>query len=149
MTLGKAIITIAACIGILLFQKTKPKFLQILLFGFILSFVSSFFDRNLFVDFSFLSFGFLISTYLTYSLYHKNWLPASISTFALISFVFKIQRWPYIGEIQLSMIIPIILLIIVVFNFKKYKNELAILGIITAYAISEVIRFINYLIANT
>jgi len=146
MSLGKIIISIAVFAGILLLKRTKPNLLQLLLVGFVLSFISSFFDGNMFFDFSFLTFGILNLIYFIYSIYNKRWLPALISVFVLVSFIFKIQHWPYMFEIQTSMVIPIILFVVAIVNIKGYKNEISILGIIAAYALSEVIRFINYII---
>ncbi len=144
MSLGKIIISIAIFIGIQLLQKTEPKFLKIILTGFILSFLSSFFDGKLFFHFSFLSFGILVLAYFIYSLYYKNWLPASISVFALMSFVFKAQHWPYGSEIRAAMLISIVLFIISVFNLKKYESQISILTIIVSYEISEVINLLGY-----
>lgn len=148
MSLGKIVIAIAVFIGINLFNKTEPKFLKILLIGLILSFLASFLDVPLAYEFSMLSFAILVLGFFIYSLYYKNWLPASISIFALVSFIFKVQHWPYGSEIQLAMIIPIILFIITLFNFKKFKNQISILIIIASYEISEVIRFIDYIIVS-
>ena len=147
MSLDRVIIAISIFIGIFLFQKTNPKFFKILLTGFILSFLSSYFSGDLFVFFSLLSFGILVLIYFIYSLYNKAWIPASISFFTLMSFIFKAQYWPYASEIQSVMIIPMFLFIITIFNLKKYKNQISILGIIVAYEISEFIHFINTLFA--
>ena len=140
MSLGRIIISISACIGVLLFQKTKPRFLQIMLIGFIISFILSFFEQKIFFQFSFISFGALIIAFFIYSIYYKNWLPTFISAFALISFIFMSQNWPYGSEIQASMLIPIILFFIVILNFKKFVNQFSILAIIAAY---EIYQFIN------
>jgi len=144
MSLGRIIISIAVIIGINLFQKTKPKFLKAILIGFILSFLSSFFDGKLFFSFSFLGFGILVLVFLIYSLYYKNWLPASISIFALVSFIFKAQYWPYGSDIRASMLIPITLFLITLFNFKKHKNYISILTIIVAYEVSEFINLLSF-----
>lgn len=148
MTLGRTIIAIAIFFGIIFFNKTESKFLKIVLIGFILSFLSSFIDIPLSNEISMLSFGILVLVFLMYSLYYKSWLPASISIFALVSFIFKVQHWPYGSEIQLSMTIPIILYLIALIRFKKYKNQISIITIIVSYEISEFIGFINHIISS-
>jgi hypothetical protein len=137
MPIGKTIIAIGVCIGILLFQKTNPKFLKAIIIGFVLSFLSSFFDGKFFFGFSFLIFGISVLSYFIYAFYHKHWLPASISVFALVSYIFATQHWPYYSEIRASMLIPIILFLVTIFNFKKYENQISILTIIVSYEISE------------
>lgn len=144
MSIGRTIIAIGVCIGILLFQKTKPKFLRAILTAFILSFLASFFDGKLFFSFSFLIFGISVLSYFTYSIYHKHWLPASISLFALVSFVFQAQHWPYGSEIRAVMLIPIIVFLITIFNFKKYENQISVLSIIVSYEISEFINLFGF-----
>jgi hypothetical protein len=144
MSIGRTIIAIGVFIGISLFQKTKPKFLKVLLIGFILSFLSSFFGDKLFINFSFLLFGISVLTYFIYSLYYKSWLPGMVSVFALVSFIFQAQYWPYGSEIRAAMLIPITLFLITVFNFKKYENQISILVIIVSYEISEFINLLDY-----
>ena len=146
MHLGKIIVAIAILIGLILFQKTKPKILKLFLAVFILNFLSSFFYGDLFFYFSFLSFGIVVLGYFIYCLYTKNWIPSLISLFALVSFIFKAQHWPYETEIRTAMVIPIILFLTTLYNFKKYKNQISIITFIVAYEISEIIRLLNYII---
>ncbi|MCD2260995.1 hypothetical protein [Psychroserpens luteolus] len=147
MTLGKPIISIAVFIGILLFNKTNPKVLKVILLGFVLSFISSVFNKDFIIDVSFLTFGFLTLSFLIYVVYNKQWLPSIIVVFPLLSFIFKSQFWPYASEIQALMVVPIIAYVIALNNLKGYKNQISILTILVAYSISEVIRFVNYLIS--
>ncbi|WP_298900052.1 hypothetical protein [uncultured Psychroserpens sp.] len=147
MTLGKLIISIAVLIGILLFNKTNPKVFKVILLGFILSFISSFFDKDFIIDVSFLTFGFLTLSFLIYVIDNKQWLSSIIVVFPLLSFIFKSQHWPYASEIQTLMIVLIIAYVIALNNLKNYKNQISILTILVAYSISEVLRFVNYLIS--
>ena len=148
MSLGKIIILISLCIGLFLLKKTKPRALQMLVVGFAVSIALSFLDRFWNTDFSFLSFGILVFIYLFYAISNKKWIPILISGLVLVSFVFKANSWPYALEIQLSMIVPVILFLIARFNLRTFKNEISILGILAAYAISEVIRFSNFMLAT-
>lgn len=136
-TIIKIIIILAIFFGIFSFQKLESKLLKVLFFGFVLSFISSFFDRDLFFDFSFISFGIFVLTYFIYSLYLKKLVPASISFFALASFIFKILYWPFASEIRVVMLIPLVLFIISLINFEKYKSQISILSIIAAYEFTE------------
>ena len=147
MSIGKLIISLAVFTGILLFKKTNPKFLKIILLGYILSFISSFFDENLPINISFLSFGILTFIFIANSIYSKKWLSIIISLSMLISFIFKVQHWPYALEIQMMMIVPIIAYVLIIKNYNEHKDQISILTILVAYAISEIIRFVNYLIA--
>ncbi|MFT4611026.1 MAG: hypothetical protein ACJA1H_000817 [Glaciecola sp.] len=147
MSLGKLIISVAVFIGILMFNKTNTKFLKIILLGYILSFISSFFDENSSIDISYLSFGILTLIYSVYSIYSKKWLSIILALSTLISFIFKTQHWPYMLETQTLMIVPTIAYILALKNYKPYKDEVSIQTILVAYAISEIIRLVNYLIA--
>ena len=147
MTVGKLIISIAVFIGIALFKNTNPKLLKVILLGFILSFISSFFDRDFLFDISFLSFGFLVLIFLIYNIINKKWLPTLIALPILVLFIFKTQYWPYLSEIQIAMFIPVITYMIIIKNYKTYKNQIAILTILVAFAISEIIRLADYMMA--
>ncbi|WP_299339423.1 hypothetical protein [uncultured Psychroserpens sp.] len=147
MTIGKLIISFAVFISIALFENTNPKLLKVILLGFILSFISSFFDRDFLFDISFLSFGFLVLIFLIYNIINKKWLPTLIALPILVLFIFKTQYWSYLSEIQTAMFIPVITYMIIIKNYKTYKNQIAILTILVAFAISEIIRLADYMMA--
>ena len=143
MSIGKIIILIGICFGMLYYEKTKPQLLLVVLVGLILSFFASFFDGKIIFQFSFFSFGISVLLYFGYSLYRKSWLPAAISAFALTSFIFISQHWPYGSEIQISMLLPIALFIGLLFKFKKFENEISILAIIAAYEVSQFVQLFS------
>ncbi len=144
MSIGRIQILITICIGVVSLPKVESKFLKLILLGFILSFLSSFFENSLVNKFSMLSFGLLVLAYSIYAIYNKKVLTMLISIFALASFIFKIQHWPYGSEIRASMLIPFIIFLVILFNLNKYKDHIYITSIIVAYEVSELLNLFGF-----
>jgi hypothetical protein len=53
------------------------------------------------------------------------------------------MNWPFYGEMQFIMIVPIICFIVVCLNWRKHLNEFSILTILTFYMITLFIDLIS------
>jgi len=140
MIYPKIIIGVGILIGIILFKKTKPKFLAGILAGLIVSFILSFIENELLKNISFISFGILSLIFVIYSGIKRKWLNLIIGLFAFVSFFSKLNHYPYATVLKLLMIIPIACFILTLRKKEKYENELSILIIFLAYSLSEFIK---------
>lgn len=143
MSYKKIIFLIAVIIGILLFQRTKPNILKGILIGLILSIGIPFFENELLTTISFLSFGVLVFIFSIHRGFNKKWLSLIIGLFAFILFFFRAMYFPYINELRLSMLIPILCYMMIFKKWELYKTELSILTILVAYELSEFIKLVE------
>ena len=133
MTFGRILLLIGMVIGTLLFQKTKPIFMKIILIGFLLSLSVSFIENQTLHTFSFVTFGLLSLAFSIYSVINKKWLNLLIGLFAFVSFLFKLFHFPLSNELKLMMLIPLIAYFFILKNPKLHLNELSVLTILITY----------------
>jgi len=133
----KIIVGISALIGLLLFNKTKPVFLKVLLLILISLFIISFYEDSLWLNtISFFGFGMLSILFCVYNGIKKKWLNLIIGLFAFAAFFFKLNHYPFANELRLSMIIPILIYLVLLLKSKFEHNQLSILTILVAYELS-------------
>ncbi len=128
MPYEKIIILIASIVGILLLKKTKPDFLKGILLAFILSFGLSLFGNQGILKLSFVLFGVLSFIFSLYSGINKQWSNLTIGFFAFISFLFKFMHYPFLNELRLLMIIPIVIYITLLTKHKFKNKQLSIIN---------------------
>ena len=131
------IFRIGILIGLLLFGITKQKFVKGILIGLIISYALSFFKIQLLTTVGHISFIILCLVYSIHSVINKNWRNLIIGFFAFASLLFGILHWNYGGEVQLSMLIPIVAYLSLFTKWRKYKSEISVLTIFVAYEISQ------------
>jgi hypothetical protein len=134
---------IGILIGLFLFGITKPKFVKGILIGLIICFVLTFFKNQLLSTICYVGFGILSLIYSVYSGINKNWRNLIIGFFAFTSFLFGMLHWNYGGELQMSMIIPIVIYLTILVKWRKYKSQLSVLTIFVAYEVSVFLTIIK------
>ena len=143
MTLQKVIIGIAILAGLLLFPKTKPTFLKIILTGLAISFGLTFFKNQLLTDLSFFSFGILSLGFSVHQASNRKWSNFVIGLFAFLSFLWALFEHPFIGELRFLMLLPIGLYIWTLIKKWKTENGLSILTVLAFYELSEFLILIG------
>ncbi len=123
--------------GILLFRKTQPTFLKVLLIGLIIILLLTFTTQKLLINISFFGFGILTLIFTILSGLKKKWLNLIIGFFAFASFVFSVMHFPYSNGLKLLMIVPIISYFLSFRQRENYKNALSISTILIAYILTE------------
>lgn len=141
----KIIIIIGIFIGLLRFRQTNPIFLKFILIGYVLSFGMTFFKGYFPMSIAFYSFGILTLLFIFYNVINKKWLNSLIGFIVFISFTWSMMNWVNGNEIRLLAIIPILSFILILRNWKKYKNELSILTILSIYELTEFIKLLEQL----
>ena len=136
MTIENIIFGTGILVGLFLFGITKSKFLKGIIIGLTISYVLTLFKIQLLTTIGFIIFGILSLAYSIHSGKNTNWKNFIIGIFSFASFLFGILNWAYGGELQLSMVIPIVVYLTLFLNWKKYKNEISILTIFVAYEIT-------------
>lgn len=88
-------------------------------------------------------YGLTILLTIAYPFYNKGmskqnkiWLWVFIVPFA-IRFIFILFHFPYVYIVNVSMLIPIIVFIYMVINYKKFTSELSILTLFFVHAITN------------
>ncbi len=137
MTFGRIILLIGMIIGTLLFQKTKPIFMKVILIGVLMSLSVSFFENLTLNTISFVTFGLLSLAFSIYCVVNKKWLNLLIGLFAFISFLFKLYHYPFTNELKLIMLAPLIAYLFILKNPKHHFNELSVSTILIAYELTE------------
>lgn len=143
MLTAKIILGIGIFLGVLLYKKTNPIFLKILVLCFVLSYCIGYYVEWPLGTISFLSFGVFVLAFLVWCIINKKWLYTIIGLFVLTSFVFAMENYPYSPELRLSMIIPISIQIWIFKHWRKYLKELSIMIILFSYELIELISLIE------
>ena len=142
MLIAKIILGIGTISGILLYKKTNPLFLKIILIGFLFSYLLGYYVVWPIGTVSFLLFGVFVLTFMIWCGIKRKWLQAIISLFVIVSFVFILENYPYANEMKLLMILPILIQLWIFWNWRKHVKELSILIILFAYELTELLSFI-------
>lgn len=129
--------------GILLFRKTQPTFLRVILIGLIITFLLTFTTQKLLINISFFGFGILTLIFTVLSGLRKKWLNLIIGFFAFGSFVFSAMHFPYSNGLKLLMIVPIISYILSLRQRENYENALSISTLLIAYLFTEFLDVIT------
>ncbi|TBN00921.1 hypothetical protein EYD45_13950 [Hyunsoonleella flava] len=143
MTQQKVIIGIGILAGLLLYAKTKPTFLKVILIGLSISFGLTFFKNQLLTDLSFFSFGILTIGFSVHQAANRKWTNFAIGLFAFLSFIWGLFQYPFIGELRFLMLLPIGLYIWTLITKWNTENGLSILTVLTFYELSEFLIFIG------
>ncbi|PWH84679.1 hypothetical protein DIT68_13215 [Brumimicrobium oceani] len=80
--------------------------------------------------------------FAVFSLKKKKYLAFFISFFIFSSFLMKTTNFQFANSMGYLMLIPIICFVLILSNFKNYKNELSILVIFTAYNMGEFFKIV-------
>lgn len=133
----EVIFGIGVLIGLLLFKKTNPILLKIILVGLAVCFFLGLLNVSIIAStIGFIGFGILSFIFAVYCLVKKLWLEAVIGIFATITIIQGIMNWPYYSEMQLSMIIPILCFIIICVNWKRHIHQISISIVLTFYMLT-------------
>ena len=137
MTISILIMLVGILIGAMLFRQTQPKILQVILIGLILSLTLPFLNVPILSTISFYLFGILNFIFILFSLKNNKKLSIIIAFLVFLSFLINMMHFPYVNEIRILMLIPILCFILVLKKSKLYKPELSILVIFFAFALRE------------
>jgi len=143
MTYNDIIIGIGVLIGLLLIGRTRPNLLKGILLGLIIGFILTFANQQILITISNYSIIVLTLIFSIYSAINKKWSNFIIGTFALASFIFILNHYPYSNVLKLLMIIPILTYLMTFKKPKKYKNEISILTILVAYELTEFLQLME------
>lgn len=140
---AKIIIGIGVLIGLLVFNKTKPDFLKVILIG-----LSICYGLGYFVEFpigtvAFMLFGILALIFAIYCGKNNKWIGFIIGILTFLSYVWIFMSYPYANELKLMMLIPIICYAWTLKKYRNYAEEFSILTILVSYEISEFLILIG------
>ena len=139
----KIIFGIGVIVGLVLFKKTNPILLKLILIGLAVCYVLGLLNHQITSTIGFVGFGILSLTFGIYSANKKMWLNMIIGFSASITIIHSIMNWPFYGIMQFAMITPIICYLIICLNWKKYINEFSISTILTFYMTTLFVDFIS------
>lgn len=143
MIYTKIIIGIGVAIGLLLYKKTNPIILKVILIGLALSYGSSFFMQFSIGTTAYLSFGLIALVFAILSGVNKKWMSLIIGLFAFMSFLFYFNHYPYVNIMRLLMLIPIASYSLILRKWNQHINRLSVLTILAAYELTELILLIE------
>ncbi len=132
--------------GILLFNKTKPIFLKVLLAGLIISLIFNFFIEKIKISSPFFVFGIFSLIYSVYSICTRKWANSIIGLFAFVSIFNILFDLPYYGAVQFLMLIPIVFFVFKWIYWKDNISQLSILSVLGFYELVLFLKFIEALI---
>ena len=127
------VLGIGVLIGLLFHKKTSPILLKLILLGLSVCYVFGLFNYPLTSTIGFIGFGVSSLVFGIYCAVKNLWISAIIGFFTVATIVHGIMRWPFYGEMQFIMIVPIICYIMICLNWRKHLNEFSILTILTFY----------------
>ncbi|OAB78400.1 hypothetical protein ULVI_10550 [Cochleicola gelatinilyticus] len=143
MTHTKIIIGIGVLIGLLLFNKTKPNFLKLILVGLSICFTLGYFMEFPIGTVAFMSFGILALVFSIWCVMNKNIISFLIGIFTFLSFVWTLFDYQFWNLLQFLMIIPLFCYIWTLIKYPNYKKELSVLTILASYELSEFLIIIG------
>ena len=111
MTLPKVLFGIGIVLSLLLFNKTKPVLLRIILIALALSMGLAFFEDYININIPYFGFGVLTLGFTIWSGIEEKWNCLFIGLFAFLSFLWSYLHWPFVGELRFLMVVPIIIYI--------------------------------------
>lgn len=116
--------------------------------SFIISFIYYFIGNMKMVTFSLWVFAVFVSIYFIYSIVKLKKVYSFIALFTLISLLFQKFHLGYFYEIRYSMIIPILVYVFLLINWRKHRLNLIPIAFIVAYQILEFSTVIRIWISN-
>lgn len=143
MTYHNLIFGIGILIGLLMFKRTKPVLLKILIIGFAVCYIMPMFRSQITINIGFFGFGFLTMIFIVWSLLKSYWIGVLTSFFALTVLMWRILHWEFLWEIRFLLIIPILWYVYLLIKKKTEKNEFSVLTIITAFNLTEFLTLIE------
>ncbi len=143
MTYHTLILGVGILMGLLMFNKTKPIFLKILIIGYLICYIMPMFNSQITINIGF--FGFIILTliFLVWSLFKWYWIGVLTSFSAIIVMIWRTLHWEFLWEIRLLLLISILWYAYLLIKKRTEKNEFSILTIITAFNLTEFLSLIE------
>jgi hypothetical protein len=138
------VIVIGILIAILLFNKTKPVLLKVVLIGIVCSIgLPLLYSEIIIINITFWVFGLLTLTYTYYNGLNKTWLNFIVGIFAFASFLFGILDLPFYNVLLFTMIFPLTCYLLIIKDWKRHINQLAILTILAFYELNLILNIIE------
>jgi len=137
MTLTKVLFGIGIVAGLLMFNRTKPILLKIVLVALALSMALAFFEDYININIPYFGFGFLTLGFTVWCGIEGKWTSLVIGLFAFLSFLWSYLNWSLIGELRFLMIAPIIIYIWTLIKKRESENALSILTLLVFFELSD------------
>ncbi|MBL1280438.1 MAG: hypothetical protein COA33_009210 [Fluviicola sp.] len=147
--MSQIVISLAALFGLFQLFRITDVFSKAIILAQALAVVIALFPFAIAKTIGFSLFGIMILTSAVYVLTRKIELTAKglmllITIPVFLSFVFKINHWPYAYEFSLLMLVPIIAYLILITRKISIKNEIGFLTIIATEALLELSVIVSY-----
>lgn len=147
--MSQIVISLAALFGLFQLFRITDVFAKVIILTQVLAVAITWFPFSIIKTIGFYLFGLMILTAAIYVLTRKmkaitKGLMFLITVPVFLSFIFKIQHWPYAYELSLFMIVPIVAYIILISRKTGIKNEIGFLTIIATEALLHFSVIIAY-----
>lgn len=143
MTYINLILGIGILIGLIMFKRTKPILLKILIIGYVICYIMPMFNSQTALNIGYFGFLFLTLIFLIWSLFKWYWIGVLVSFSTLIVMIWRVLHWEFLWEIRFLLIIPILWYAYLLLRKKTEKNEFSVLTILTAYNMTEFLTLIE------
>ena len=129
--------------GLLLFSRTKPVFLKVILSGLIiclgLGLIPVFSYKTLVV----VSFGLLALVFSIWCGQNDKWIGFIIGIFSILSIMWTLFDYQYWNLLQFLMIIPLSFYVWTLFKWRDYQKVLSILTVLAGFELTEFLIIIG------
>jgi len=147
--MSQIVISIAALFGLFQIFRITDAFSKTIILAQVLAIAIALFPSHIAKTIGFSLFGITILTSAVYVLTRKieartKRLMLLITIPVFISFVFKINHWPYAYELSLLMLVPIVAYLVLITRKTSVKNEIGFLTIIVTEALLHFSVIIAY-----
>lgn len=122
-----------------LIKYNNSKLIKGITLAMIFSVMLALFKLTILTTIGFYLFGVSALVFLILSIQRKQWVSIIISFFVVLSVVFKMLQLPFLNELNLIMIIPVMTFLLTFIHREKYTSIYATIIILTAYNLSELL----------